>query len=130
MASAAAVSPPQTASAQTGSAQTSPAQTEKAKAPVEGSLVETVVNREALRDDASMEALWRPLLALPCELTVDLPLPDVTIADLLELGAGSVMRTSWQVAQDVPLRINDTLVGWGEFEAVGNRLAVRVTELA
>ena len=135
MASAAAVNPAQTGSGQTGSVQTNPAQTnppqtEKGKAEVDGNSAERVVNAEPLKDDASMEALWRPLLALPCELTVDLPLPDVTIADLLELGAGSVMRAGWQVAQDVPLRINDTLIGWGEFEAVGNRLAVRITELA
>jgi flagellar motor switch/type III secretory pathway protein FliN len=80
-------------------------------------------------DYGSDEARWRPLLGLPFQLTVDLPLFHFTIADLLQLGVGSVMKTSWRVARDVPLRVNDTLIGWSEFEAVGNRLAVRLTEL-
>ena len=76
------------------------------------------------------ETRWRPLLGLPCELSVDLALPKFTVADLLQLAVGSVMKTGWRVARDVPLRVNDTLIGWSEFEAVGNRLAVRLTELA
>jgi flagellar motor switch/type III secretory pathway protein FliN len=87
-------------------------------------------NRELAPDLGSDEARWRPLLGLPCQLTVDLPLPSFTIADLLRLKVGSVMKTSWRVARDVPLRVNETLIGWSEFEAVGNRLAVRLTELA
>jgi len=87
-------------------------------------------NREAAPDHGSDEARWRPLLGLPCQLSVDLPLPGFTIADLLRLKVGSVMKTSWRVGRDVPLRVNDTLIGWSECEAVGNRLAVRLTELA
>jgi flagellar motor switch/type III secretory pathway protein FliN len=76
------------------------------------------------------EARWRPVLGLPALLTVDLPLPDFTIADLLQLAPGSVARTGWRVTRDVPLRVNGIVIGWSEFEAVGNRLAVRLTELA
>ncbi len=81
-------------------------------------------------DNGIDETRWRPLLGLPCQLTVDLPLLKFTVADLLQLAAGSVMKTGWRVARDVPLRVNDTLIGWSEFEAVGNRLAVRLTEVA
>jgi flagellar motor switch/type III secretory pathway protein FliN len=81
-------------------------------------------------DSGIDETRWRPLLGLPCQLTVDLPLPEFTVAELLQLGVGSVMKTGWRVARDVPLRVNDTLIGWSEFEAVGNRLAIRLTELA
>lgn len=76
------------------------------------------------------EERWRPLLRLPCLLTVELPLPEVKIADFLQLRIGSVVRTNWQAVRDVPLRVNGALIGWSEFEVVGNRLAVRVTELA
>lgn len=75
------------------------------------------------------EARWRPVLELPCQLTVDLPLPGFTLADFLKLQVGSVAGTQWRIAQDVPLRINGTLIAWGEFEGGGQRLAVRVTEL-
>jgi len=76
------------------------------------------------------EAQWRPALDLPCQLTVDLPLPSFKVADFLKLRNGSVIATGWRVTRDVPLRINGTLIGWGEFEGAGRRLAVRLTELA
>lgn len=75
------------------------------------------------------EKRWLPVLCLPCQLTVELPLPGFCIADLIQLHAGSVINTTWQMGHDVPLRINGTLIGWSEFEVVSNQLAVRVTEL-
>ena len=76
------------------------------------------------------EARWRPVLGQPCQLTVELPMPNFRVSDLLQLRVGSVIGTHWHASRDVPLRINGTLIGWSEFEVVGNRLAVRVTELA
>jgi flagellar motor switch/type III secretory pathway protein FliN len=76
------------------------------------------------------EARWRPVLDLPCQLTVDLPLPGFKLADFLKLQVGSVVATRWRIAQDVPLRVNGTLIAWGEFEGGGRRLALRLTELA
>jgi flagellar motor switch/type III secretory pathway protein FliN len=73
---------------------------------------------------------WRPVLDLPCQLSVDLPLPNFKVADYLKLQTGSVMATNWRVTHDVPLHVNGTLIGWGEFEGAGKRLAVRLTELA
>jgi len=70
------------------------------------------------------------MLALPCELVVDLPLPGFKIADLLKLRPGSVVNAQWHVGHDVPLRLNGTLIGWIEFEVAGSHLAVRLTELA
>jgi len=75
-------------------------------------------------------ARWAPVLHLHCELTIDLPLERVKVRDLMRLASGSVLTTPWRLTRDVPLRINGTLVGWGEMEASGNRLAVRLTELA
>jgi flagellar motor switch/type III secretory pathway protein FliN len=82
------------------------------------------------KPEVEEDARWRPVLGLPCELTVELPLPDFKIADLLSLRAGSVVEARWRVGQDVPLRLNGTLIGWSEFEVVGRSLAVRLTELA
>jgi len=73
---------------------------------------------------------WRPVLGLPCELIVDLPLPGFRIADLLKLRLGSVINAHWHVGHDVPVHLNGTLIGWIEFEVVGTSLAVRLTELA
>lgn len=65
-----------------------------------------------------------------CGLSVELPLPGVTVSDLLRLRRQSVIRSQWHVGADVPLRLNGELIAYGEFEVVENRLAVRITELA
>jgi len=65
---------------------------------------------------------------LPCTLTLELPVVNFTIADLLALREGSIVETACHHTSDVPLRVNQLLIGWTEFEAVGDRLAVRITE--
>ncbi|HEX4283548.1 MAG TPA: FliM/FliN family flagellar motor C-terminal domain-containing protein [Terracidiphilus sp.] len=65
---------------------------------------------------------------LPCSLTLEVPVVRFTIADLLALAEGSVVETACHHTSDVPLRVNNLLIGWTEFEAVGDRLAVRITE--
>lgn len=75
------------------------------------------------------DARWRPVLSLPCEFMVELAVPGFKIVDLLQLRKGSVVNAHWRVGQDVPLRLNGTLLGWTEFEVMGNNLAVRMTEL-
>lgn len=75
------------------------------------------------------ELRWRPALALPCDLMVELPLPGFKIADLLQLRSGSIANAHWRVGHDIPLRLNGRLIGWVEFEIMGDNLAVRLTEL-
>ena len=65
---------------------------------------------------------------LPCTLTVEVPVIRFTIADLLGLKKGAIIETSCHQTSDLPLRVNRLLIGWTEFEVVGDRLAVRVTE--
>ena len=84
----------------------------------------------AADNQAEEEERWKPVLALPCKLTVDLPLPGFKIADFLNLRPQSVVGAHWRLGHDVPLRLNGTLIGWIEFEAVGDNLAVRLRELA
>lgn len=81
------------------------------------------------RHEIEEDTRWNPVLDLPCEFMVDLPLPGFRIADLLKLRQGSLINAHWRTAQDVPLHLNGKLVGWGEFEVMGNSLAVRLTEL-
>ncbi len=72
---------------------------------------------------------WARVLPLPCRLTVDVPLPGFTVADGLRLQRGSVINSHWAEGADIPLRVNGELIAHGEFEVVGNHLAVRLTEL-
>jgi flagellar motor switch/type III secretory pathway protein FliN len=72
---------------------------------------------------------WAQALPLSCRLSVDVPLPGFTVADALQLRAGSVINSQWQIGSDIPLRLNGELIARGEFEVVGNHLAVRLTEM-
>jgi len=66
----------------------------------------------------------------PCVLTLDVPVVRFTIGDLLGLTKGSVVETACHHTSDVPLRVNGVLIGWTEFDVVGDHLAVRLTEQA
>ena len=67
---------------------------------------------------------------LPCTLALDIPVVHFTVASLLTLDRGSIVETAYHQSSDLPLRVNGQLVGWTEFEVVGERLAVRLTDLS
>lgn len=67
---------------------------------------------------------------LPCTITLEIPVVRFTIGDLLALSKGSIVETACHHTSDVPLRINQLLIGWTEFDVIGDRLAVRITEQA
>jgi flagellar motor switch/type III secretory pathway protein FliN len=67
---------------------------------------------------------------LPCILALDLPVINFTVRDLMSLTGGSIVETAYHQSSDLPLRVNGQLVGWTEFEVVGDRLAVRLTDLS
>ncbi len=76
------------------------------------------------------ESLWEEAALLPCLLSVDVPLKDFTVRDLLQLEAGSLVESRNVNGADVPVMVNSHLIGWAEFEVVGQRLAIRLTGLA
>jgi flagellar motor switch/type III secretory pathway protein FliN len=67
---------------------------------------------------------------LPCEVSLEVPIAKFTVDDLLRLAKGTILETTYHSTSDIPLRANGLLIGWTEFEVVGNRLAARITELA
>jgi len=67
---------------------------------------------------------------LPCTLALDIPVVRFTVRDLLGLTQGTIVETAYHQSSDLPLRVNGQLVGWTEFEVVGERLAVRLTDLS
>ena len=81
---------------------------------------------EAPRNPDQFELLpW-----MPCTLALDIPVVHFTVGHLLALGRGSIVETAYHQSSDLPLHVNGQLVGWTEFEVVGDRLAVRLTELS
>lgn len=111
---------------QSGAAAVAAKTTGQAGTPVAAPLQTGAAQAQQAGDDAR----WRPVLGLPCQLAVDLPVPEFRISDLLKLRTGSLVDARWRVGHDLPLRLNGTLIGWSKIEVVGNRLAVRLTELA
>lgn len=78
---------------------------------------------------ADSQAIWRSVDRLACRMSLEILIPGFTVRSLLTLAPGDVIDTRWPLVSDVPLRINGLLMSWTEFELIGNKLAVRLTEL-
>jgi flagellar motor switch protein FliN/FliY len=72
---------------------------------------------------------WPLLSQLPLKLNVAVPMPGFKVRDLLALGAGKTIASLWKVSEDVPLRVGGVAFGWGEFEVIEQKLALRMTRL-
>lgn len=70
------------------------------------------------------------MVLLPLTLTVEIPIVGFTLRGLLHLAKGATLESACDQKSDVPLRVNHTLIGWAEFEVTGDRLAVRITDIA
>ena len=79
---------------------------------------------------AISEEFWSEVGVLPCVLSVDLRPKRFTVRDLLQLEVGLVVESHNANGADVPLVANAQLIGWAEFEVVGQKLAVRITGIA
>ena len=75
------------------------------------------------------EELWEEAAWLPCLLSVDLPLRSFTVRELLRLVPGAILETKNVNGADVPVVVNAQRIGWAEFEVIGQKLAIRITEL-
>jgi len=74
-------------------------------------------------------ANWRPFGWLPCDLSLEVPVAHFTVRELLRLAPGNIVPTEWSRGAEVPLRANGQLIGWAEFEPVGDHIGARITEL-
>ena len=72
---------------------------------------------------------WPLLSRIPLRLTAAVPVAKFKVRDLLALGAGVVVPTTWPSTEDVPLRLGQVQLSWSEFEVVEGRMAVRLTRL-
>lgn len=68
--------------------------------------------------------------ALPCLLTLEIPVVHFTVGGLLQLEVGSIVETAMQQNEDLPLTANSQLIGMVEIEVVGDNLAVRLAGIA
>ena len=96
---------------------------------------EVAENSTALTIGSTAPALLRPenwsaFQMLPCQISLEIPIPDFTVAGLLSLSVNDVINTHWLQGSDVPLKVNGRVIGWTVFEVIDDRLAARLTQLA
>lgn len=73
---------------------------------------------------------WPMIARLPVMLAVNIPLRGFTVSGLLGLRCGQIVVSAWKSSEDVPLKVGPLQIGWGEFEVVEQRMALRLTRLA
>lgn len=73
---------------------------------------------------------WSALQLLPCQISIEIPIPGFTVSALLRLATNDVINTHWLQGSDVPLKVNGRLIGWTEFEVIDDHLATRLTQIA
>lgn len=69
------------------------------------------------------------LLDIPLQLSVELGRQRMTVAEILGLGAGSVVELSKAAGEPLDVYVNDRLVARGEAVMVGERYGVRITDI-
>jgi flagellar motor switch protein FliN/FliY len=69
------------------------------------------------------------LMNVPLELTVELGSARMSVAEILKLGAGSIVELDRAANTPVELLVNDRAIARGEIVAVEERFGLRITEL-
>jgi flagellar motor switch protein FliN/FliY len=94
-----------------------------------GESVKALVPAQQPRLNEQKSAFPAPVLRLPVDLAVSVPVHDFRVRQLLALTPGQVIETQWNHGDDLPLTAGDVEVAWSEFEVVETKLAVRITRL-
>ena len=88
-----------------------------------------MANTEKHGVSADLDDDLKSVAMLTCQMSLEIPVPRFTVGDLLRLSPEDVIDTRWPQTADVPVRINGLRLSLAEFELIGNKVAVRLTEL-
>ncbi len=69
------------------------------------------------------------LMHVPLRLSVELGTATMSVAEILKLGAGSVVELNRPIDRPVALLVNDRPIARGEIVAVEENFGLRITEL-
>jgi len=86
--------------------------------------VETPIAPQRTGDRSLHTLAWVPL-----RISLEAPVEDFSVRDLLSLRPGVVVRTTIPLAGTIPLLVNGKLLARGKLEVIANRLAARIAEL-
>jgi flagellar motor switch/type III secretory pathway protein FliN len=79
---------------------------------------------------AEIASDWGELLLVATVVMVEVPVAKLTVRELFRLHAGSVVAASQLSGAHVPVVVGGKVFAWGEFQVVGEHLALRIAELA
>lgn len=68
-------------------------------------------------------------MRVPLRLTAQLGTCRLSVAQVLELGSGSIVELDRAAGDPVDLYLNDARIGCGEIVAVDDRFGIRIVEL-
>jgi flagellar motor switch protein FliN/FliY len=69
------------------------------------------------------------VMDIPLQLSVELGRQLMTVAEVLQLGQGSVVELSKAAGEALDIYLNDRLVARGEAVTIGDRYGIRITEI-
>jgi flagellar motor switch protein FliN len=81
---------------------------------------------EATNTSVTTMALLREV---EVEITLEIGRKKMRIADVAKLGPGATLELDKQAGQPLELLVNGRLIGRGEAVVVGDRYAIRITEI-
>jgi flagellar motor switch protein FliN/FliY len=70
-----------------------------------------------------------PVFDVPVNISAVLGKANMSVADLLKLGAGSILELDRKVGEAIDIYVNNRLVARGEIVVVDERLGVTMTEI-
>jgi flagellar motor switch protein FliN len=80
------------------------------------------------KTESTKQDRWTAVLGLPCMLIAELPVANMTIADLLELEVGSLVESRHTEGTPIPVSVNSVMVALAEFEVISDHLGLRITD--
>ena len=80
-------------------------------------------------DDDKTAADLAPVFDVPVNISAVLGRAHMSVAQLLKLGAGSVLELDRKVGEAIDIYVNNRLVARGEVVVVDDRLGVTMTEI-
>ncbi|MFN3582427.1 flagellar motor switch protein FliN [Phenylobacterium sp.] len=91
--------------------------------PEEGALPETTADEDKTATDLA------PVFDVPVSISAVLGRSTLSVAQLLQLGQGSVLELDRKVGEAIDIYVNNRLVARGEVVIVDERLGVTMTEI-
>lgn len=91
--------------------------------PEEGALPDTAADEDKTATDLA------PVFDVPVSISAVLGRSTLSVAQLLQLGQGSVLELDRKVGEAIDIYVNNRLVARGEVVIVDERLGVTMTEI-